>query len=77
MRRWFRRTRPTRAELIERKYALEGEIRLLMAEVERRRAQGASTADTENRLAGLRSRHYRTRQEIDRADPRWRRSEED
>lgn len=69
MRRWFRRTRPTRAELIERKHALEGEIRMVAAEVERLRARGVSAAGAEDRLARLRSRHYRTRQEIDRADP--------
>ena len=68
MLRW-RRNRPTRAELIDRKHELEGQIRTLAADVERRRARGQSAADVEHRLAGLRARHYRTRQEIDRADP--------
>lgn len=69
MKRWPRRKQPTRAELIERKHALEGEIRMLASEVEQRRARGAATAGAEGRLSRLRSLHYRTRQEIDRADP--------
>ena len=69
MRRWLRRTKPRRAELIERKHQLEGEIRSLEAELGRLEARSASTAGVQRRLDRLRDQQYRTRHEIDRADP--------
>lgn len=69
MRRWLRRRPPTRAALIERKHALDGQIRMLAADIERRRARNEPTGQAENRLAQLRDLHYRTRLEIDRTDP--------
>lgn len=63
--RW-RRRRPSRAELIERKHRLEGEINALTAEVRRQQRAGEATAELEASLARLRDRHYRTRLEIDR-----------
>ncbi len=65
----WRRRRPSRAELIDRKHALEHEIRSLAADVERRRARNQPTGDADARLARLRSRHYQTRLAIDRAEP--------
>ncbi len=65
-----RRTRPTRAQLIETKHALEGEISALAAEVRRLRQRSANTSQAEARLEALRSRHYQTRLEIDRTDPK-------
>jgi hypothetical protein len=56
--------------LIERKHALDGQIRILATEIERRRARNEPIARAENSLNHLRDLHYRTRQEIDRADPR-------
>lgn len=41
----------------------------LTAEIERLRARNAPTAHAESRLAQLRNKHYRLRQDIDRADP--------
>ena len=64
--RWKKRTGPTRAELIERKHQLEGQIRVLAAELKRRRARGLSTGSLEARLDRLRTRHYETRLQIDR-----------
>jgi len=64
-----RRKQPTRAELIERKHQLSGEIRALAAELRRVGARNESTAHIEGRLDRLRNLHYKTRQEIDRADP--------
>ena len=69
MRRWLRRTQPTRSELIDRKHELEGEIRSLRAELRRLEARRASTSGIQRRIERLRDLHYRTRQEIDRADP--------
>jgi hypothetical protein len=60
---------PTRAELIDRKHALEHEMRALATDLERRRSRGESVGDAEGRLARLRSRHYQTRLAIDRAEP--------
>ncbi|MGI9604763.1 MAG: hypothetical protein ACR2P0_01360 [Acidimicrobiales bacterium] len=65
--RW-RRPRPRRSELIDRKHRLAGEISMLNAEVRRLRASGRPTGDAERRLEQLRSEHYRTRLEIDRAE---------
>ena len=65
--RWRKRARPSRQQLIERKHQLEGEIRLLAAEVRRRRQRGAPVTDLEAKLSGLRHRHHQTRLEIDRA----------
>ena len=62
----FRR-KPTKAELVEKKHRLEGEINVLSAEVRRRRSRGESTAETERRLERARTLHYQTRLEIDRA----------
>ena len=69
MMRRARRRQPTRAELIDRKHQLEGEIRTQAAEIRRLRAQNKPTAHAESRLDRLRDLQYRTRQEIDRADP--------
>lgn len=67
--RWLRRKPPTRAALIERKHELDAQIRVLAADVERRKARNESTAGAEARIAHLRNLHYSTRLEIDRADP--------
>ncbi|MDJ0955079.1 MAG: hypothetical protein QNJ81_15475 [Acidimicrobiia bacterium] len=66
MRSSWRRRRPSRQELIDRKHALAGEIRSLTAEVERRRSRGEAVADLEQRLASLRHQHHETRLRIDR-----------
>ena len=65
----FGRKPLTRAELIERKHRLAGEIRSLEAERRQLAARHQPTAGVESRLDQLRNQHYRTRQEIDRADP--------
>ena len=67
--RWIRRHRPTRTVLKERKRQLEGEINALVAEIRRLERRGEQTASAEARLGRLRDLHYRTRLEIDRADP--------
>lgn len=64
-----RRKNPTRAELIERKHELEGQIRTLAAELRRLEARNETTARVESELGRLRNRHYQTRQQIDRAAP--------
>jgi len=64
-----RRPQPGRAELIDRKHRLEGEISMLAAEVRRLRTSGRPTGDVTPRLEKARSKHYQTRLEIDRADP--------
>jgi hypothetical protein len=64
--RWWKRRRPSRQELIDRKHQLDGEIRSLAAEVRRRRSRGEDVTGLEARLGGLRRRHYETRLEIDR-----------
>ena len=69
IRRWFARERPGRAELIERKHRLEGEIALLAAEARSTRRRGDDASDVERRLAAARAKHYQTRLEIDRAEP--------
>ncbi len=56
--------------MIERKHALDGQIRMLATEIERRRARNEPIGQAENSLDHLRNLHYRTRHEIDRADPR-------
>jgi hypothetical protein len=66
---WKKRGRLTKAELVERKHQLEGEINVVAAELKRRRGRGEPTGDLETRLDGLWSRHYQTRLEIDRTDP--------
>ncbi len=68
--RWARRKPPTRTALIERKHELDGQIRRLAAEIERRKARNEPTAEAENRIGRLRNLHYKTRLEIDRADPK-------
>lgn len=69
MMRLFRRKQPTRAELIERKHHLNGEIRMLRAEIRQLRARNEGTSDVETRLNRLQSLQYRTRHEIDRSEP--------
>lgn len=66
--RWFRRQSQglRRSELIDRKHRLEGEIRSLSREVERRRSAGRDVADMEARLASLQYQHHQTRLAIDR-----------
>lgn len=68
LRRLLGRRRPGRAELIERKRQLEGEISGLQNELRRMQARGADTAALERRLATAQVRHYETRLEIDRTD---------
>jgi hypothetical protein len=63
----IRRKRLTRAELIERKHRLEGEINTLQSDLRRQERCGQDTALTESRLARARRLHYQTRLEIDRA----------
>ncbi len=65
--RWRRRRKPGRAELIERKHRLEGEISSLQADLKRHHRRGLPTADLEARLARLRDEHYRARLDIDRS----------
>ena len=65
---WRKRAAPTRRQLIERKHQLEGEIRMLAAEVRRLRSRGADVASHESRLGRLRSEHHQTRLAIDRAE---------
>lgn len=65
----MRRRRTSRAELVERKHRLEGEINVLRSELRRLRSRGQDTADTERRLAQAQRRHYETRLEIDRTAP--------
>ena len=62
-----RRRRPGRRELIERKHQLAGEITALSNEIRRRQARGQPSGDLDRRLEQLRSRHYQTRLDIDRA----------
>mgnify|MGYP001811715292 FL=1 len=64
-----RRPGPTRAELVQQKYLLEGQINVVAAELKRLSRRGESTQSVEARLERLRSRHYQTRLEIDRTDP--------
>lgn len=66
MRIWRRSAQPSREELIDRKHRLEGEIRMLAAEVKRRRRRGASVPELEQRLAAMRHQHHQTRLQIDR-----------
>lgn len=61
-----KRAGPTRAELIQRKHSLEGQINGLAAELKRLTARGKPTQSIEASLDRLRSRHYQTRLEIDR-----------
>lgn len=65
----LRRRHPVKAELVERKHRLEGEINVLRGELRARRAQGRSTREIEAKLDRATSAHYRTRLEIDRAGP--------
>ena len=66
---WSSRKRPKRrrAELIELKRQIEGEINLLQLELKRKSAWGEPTGDVQARIERLRSEHYQTRLEIDRA----------
>jgi hypothetical protein len=66
---WKRRPGLTRAQLIDRKHALEAEIADLAAHARRIRARGGEARDLEARLERLRGLHYRTRLEIDRTGP--------
>jgi hypothetical protein len=63
---WKRRASPTRAELIERKHQLEGQINVLASELKRRSTQGEPTDSLETHLDQLRNRHHQTRLLIDR-----------
>lgn len=65
----FRRKRPSRAELIDRKHRLEGEINVLRSELRRRRHRGVDTSDVEHRLTQAQRHHHQTRLEIDRTAP--------
>jgi hypothetical protein len=69
LKRLLRHRRPSRADLVERKRRLEGEINALRSELRRVHASGSDAAALEQRLAAIRQRHYETRLEIDRADP--------
>ena len=69
LRRLFTRERIGRTELIERKHRLEGEIAILASEARSRRQRGEDTGEVDRRLARARERHYRTRLDIDRAEP--------
>jgi hypothetical protein len=66
---WFRRrsSNPSRRQLIDRKHRLEGEIRMLAAEVRRLQGRGVDVGSQEAQLARLRSEHLETRLAIDRA----------
>ncbi len=64
-----RRRTPTRAQLVERKHRLEGEINVLRAELRRLTRRGADTAEIERRLGQAQQLHHQTRLEIDRTDP--------
>jgi hypothetical protein len=66
MRKWRRRAQPSRQQLIDRKHQLEGEIRSLAAEANRRRKRGEPVTDLERRLETTRQRHHETRLRIDR-----------
>lgn len=66
---WRRRSQPGRAELIDLKHRLEGEIRVLAAELKRQRQRGAPLDDLEARLVRMRQRHHDTRLQIDRTGP--------
>lgn len=67
---WKRRRRaPTRAELIERKHDIEGQIAGVTADIRRRRSRDLDAADLEARLSRLRNEHYQTRLRIDQTDP--------
>ncbi|MCP4307691.1 MAG: hypothetical protein GY926_08235 [bacterium] len=66
MMKWRRRSKPTRQELIDLKHRLEGEIRALAADVQRRRNRGAPVDEMEARLATMRHQHHQTRLRIDR-----------
>ena len=65
---WRRRRRPGRAELIDLKHRLAGEIRMLDAELRSRQRSGRPTGDVQRRLELTRNRHFETRLEIDRAE---------
>lgn len=62
----MRRKRSSRAQLVQRKHTLEGEINALRAELRRQRLRGDDTTKVERRLARAQQRHYQTRLEIDR-----------
>ena len=64
-----KRISPTRAELIERKHQLEGQVNVLAAELRRKSARGQPTGSLEARFDHFRSLHYQARLQIDRADP--------
>lgn len=66
--RW-RRRRQGRAELIDRKHRLEGEINVLRAELRRSQHAGENTDEIERRLTAAQQRHYETRLQIDRTSP--------
>ena len=55
--------------MIDRKHRLAGEITMLSAEVRRLRARGQPSGAVERRLEQARNEHFRTRLEIDQAEP--------
>ncbi|MDJ0496371.1 MAG: hypothetical protein QNJ89_00980 [Acidimicrobiia bacterium] len=64
---WRKQRLRNRQELIDRKYQLEGEIRMLTAEIRRLRSRGIDVGRQEAQLGKLRSEHHQTRLAIDRA----------
>jgi hypothetical protein len=66
---WRKRRSPSRAELVERKHQLEGQINVLAAELKRLSARGEPTDGLEAQLDQLRNRHFQTRLQIDRTGP--------
>jgi hypothetical protein len=67
--RWKKQKAPTRAELIDRKHQLEGQINVLAAELKRLSARNEPVDNLESRLDQLRNRHHQTRLQIDRTGP--------
>lgn len=67
LRRWFRLTsRPTRAELIDRKHELQAEIEQLRRRIRAEGARGKDVEALQARLTRLQARHMETRLRIDR-----------
>lgn len=56
----------TRAQLIQRKHDLEGQIAGLRADLRRARRRGTDVARIEGELQRRQNEHYRIRLEIDR-----------
>jgi hypothetical protein len=58
-----------RQQLIDRKHATMGEIRMLQREIRSLEARGVDVSERNGRLRKLQSEHYRLRLEIDRTRP--------